>query len=98
MTASIKNGDAINIQEIVSLFSSAAGEFAYASNTLGDLTAIFEGIVASTEAHTLAHRLAKLGERLSEESDAEMLNLRDQHNDLAERYSTIEAVPKTEGA
>ncbi|MGF6757270.1 hypothetical protein [Paraburkholderia sp. GAS42] len=62
------------------LVDDAAGQFAIASETLNDLGALFEAIIAATKGHELAHRLAALGARTAEEYRESFETKRDDYN------------------
>ncbi|MDR5770869.1 MULTISPECIES: hypothetical protein [unclassified Caballeronia] len=78
----------LDTKEIAFRIDSAAGEFAHAASCFGSLATLFEAIIAATEDHSLAHRLAKLGENMCVEYDDAYMTLRDDYCAHAERYGS----------
>ncbi|MBB5420801.1 hypothetical protein [Paraburkholderia atlantica] len=76
----------INAKEIFSLVDNASGIFAFAHESFEQIASLFEAIAASLPKHSVAHRLAKLGEDVCDDRASTFENSRDEYNGHVDRY------------
>jgi hypothetical protein len=81
-------GESVDTKEIVCLVGSAAGSFAFAAETIAQMSALFAAIKDMLPAHNPAHKLASLGEDLCEDRAEGFFSCRDEYNAHTERFVT----------
>jgi hypothetical protein len=76
----------LDAKELFHLVDNASGNFAWAVDALYDASALFEAIRCATSEHSLAHRLASLGVRTSDDQAGSFEALRDEYSAHVSRF------------
>lgn len=79
--------NATDTKELTALIENSAGSFAFACDTLAQVSALFSALIKFLPEHGNAHQLALLGEDLCDDRADVFSRMRDDYNAHFERFT-----------